>query len=90
MIDADYFPSMPRREINKHDLTPEQFDKYTELAGKEAVRRLTPIVTRKAWANRSADSKADFIQKTYNEAREKARDRMKVLYPELRKKVKDK
>jgi hypothetical protein len=59
------------------------------LAGKEAVRRLTTIIASSGWANRSVDAKADRIETEYREAREKARAKMKNLYPELKKKVAD-
>jgi N12 class adenine-specific DNA methylase len=89
MLEAKYFPSMPTKTINKHVLTPEQYDRYCELAGKEAVRRLTTIIASSGWANRSVDAKADRIETEYREAREKARAKMKNLYPELKKKVAD-
>jgi hypothetical protein len=87
MMEADFYPKMPRREVNGHDLTPEQFSKFAEMMGKRAVEELTPIVTRPSWKNLDQDNKERRIRKAYDDAREYARRQMKREYPELRRKV---
>jgi hypothetical protein len=86
MVRLDYFPSMPTRNINGHPLSPEQYDKYTELAGKGAVKLLERRVALPAWGKRQDDANIKAIRDAYEDARERARAEMKRLYPELRKK----
>ena len=88
MIEIGYFPSKPGRTINGHPLTGEQYDRYSELAGKDAVRRLEPKVSSPSWAKRSVDAREKAIRTAFDEARERARKKMKTEYPELRKKFK--
>lgn len=86
LIEAQYFPGQPRRHINGHDLTPEQYAEYTEMAGKEAVRRLTRIVQADSWSRRSQDSQEKVLKLGFDQARELARNKLMAKYPELRKK----
>jgi hypothetical protein len=88
MVRLDYFPSMPRREVNGNKLTPEQYDKYTEIAGKQAVKMLERKVALPAWARRQPDDNIKIIKDAFEDARDYARKRMKLQYPELRKKPK--
>jgi hypothetical protein len=84
MVDAKYFPGKPRRHINGHDLTTEQYAEYTQISGKEAVRRLERMVKSPSWSQRSQDSKERVLKRGYDQAREIARKTLMRKYPELR------
>ena len=84
MVDAKYFPGKPRRHINGHDLTTEQYAEYTQISGKEAVRRLERMVKSPSWSQRSQDSKERVLKRGYDQAREIARKMLMQKYPELR------
>lgn len=88
MVRLNYFPSMPRREINGNPLTPEQYDQYTEIAGKQAVKLLERKVALPGWQRRQPDDNIKIIKDAYDKAREQARNQMKRQYPKLRKKPK--
>ena len=85
MIDADYFPGMPRRTIGKHELTPEQYDRYAEISGKRAVQLLQNRVTAANWKDLGRDRQEKIIKKGFDDAREFARKKMMREFPELRK-----
>ncbi len=85
MIDADYFPGMPRRTIGKHELTPEQYDRYAEISGKRAVQLLQNRVTAPNWKGLGRDRQEKIIKKGFDDAREFARKKMMREFPELRK-----
>ena len=87
MVDAKYFPGKPRRHINGHDLTTEQYAEYTQISGKEAVRRLERMVKSPSWSQRSQDSKERVLKRGYDQAREIARKTLMRKHPELRAKA---
>ena len=87
LLDAGYFPGQPRRHINGHDLTPEQYAEYTEMAGKEAVRRLDRLVQAETWSKRSQNQRESVLKQGFDKAREVARAKLMNKYPELRKKA---
>ncbi len=88
MLKLHYFPSVPKSEINGNPLSPEQYDKYTEIAGKRAVEILERKIAVPAWAKRQPDDNIKVIKNAFEDARDYARAEMKRLYPELRKKPK--
>jgi hypothetical protein len=85
MTEVGYTPGMPSRRINRHELTPQQYSEYSELAGKEAHRRLLPIINNRGWQSIKPDDKIDWIKKAFDESRDRARRIMKGKYPALRK-----
>ena len=89
LIAADYYPGQPRRHINGHDLTGQQYAEYTEAAGKEAMTRLNRLVTADTWARRTVDNQQKVLEQGFNKAREIARKRIMHTYPELAKKAPD-
>jgi hypothetical protein len=85
MLEIDYAPSMPSRRINGHELTPEQYSEYAEIAGKAARVKIEPQVRGKGWRSMPPDRKIDKIKRAFDESRDLARKRMKRKYPELAK-----
>ncbi len=86
MVDLHFAPSMPQREINKHKLDEILYDEYSELAGKAAKKELDRKVNQPSWDDKSPDLKTKIIKKAFEDVRDEARDKMKRLHPELRKK----
>lgn len=85
--DAEYYPSMPKREINGHELTPEQYERYSELAGETALKDMRRVIARPSWKRFDIDKRADLLKRVFDDARKDAREAMKRQFPDLRKKV---
>jgi hypothetical protein len=88
MLDVHYVPGIPRREINNHELTPEQYDEYAKTAGEFARQKLERVnFAGKVWQGLPDESRIKFFKKTFDQARENARTLMKRRYRELAKKA---
>ena len=90
LIDAGYYPSMPDRKINGHQLTGEQYDFYVRTSGQGALDRLTKEVKRDVWQAREKVWRADRAADVFTEERRKAREKLKSKWPELRRKAREK
>jgi hypothetical protein len=85
MLEAGHIKSMPSRRINNHQLTPEQYSEYAELAGKAAHADLLKQVKGARWQHLRPDDKINRIDKAFDKAREVARRKLKRKYPDLAK-----
>jgi acyl-CoA reductase-like NAD-dependent aldehyde dehydrogenase len=88
MLDVHYVPGIPRREINNHELTPQQYDEYAKMAGEFARQKLERVnFSGKVWQGLADESRIKFFKKTFDQARENARTLMKRRYRDLAKKA---
>lgn len=89
MLRVGYFPSMPNRVLAGHKLTAEQYDRFVEVSGKRATARLNRLISSSRWNSKSDTDKQDTIRDEFTAARKVARDELRKLWPELRKKVEE-
>ena len=76
---------MPSKTTRGIELTPEEHDKYIELAGKPAKEQLDKIVNSPLWEGRHDEAKARIIESIINVFRQKAAI---TLYKDIDKKRK--
>lgn len=91
MLRLHYYPEKPDfgRKLNGHKLTPEQYDRYVELSGKDATKKLTRRIALPSWQRMDEDRQMRIIKEVFQIARDDARDALKRQWPALRKKAAD-
>lgn len=77
------FPPMPKRTINDHELTPEQYDDYSRISGETAKNMLDKIVMSPGWPKIPDDNKVDLVKRIFTKARAIARIQLIATSPEL-------
>jgi len=83
MAAAGYWPGQPQRRIRGVELSDDQYDEYTTMAGRMAKQRLDTIVNSSAFNSWPPAVKRDVIQETIGQSREVARGMMLAKYPEI-------
>jgi len=83
MAAAGYWPGQPQRRIRGVELSNDQYDEYTTMAGRMAKQRLDTIVNSSAFNSWPPAVKRDVIQETIGQSREVARGMMLAKYPEI-------
>jgi hypothetical protein len=73
---GDYAPGYPSKKVGGRELTPEEHDRYVELAGKASHRNLTALVTSREWQGMDAEAKVKAAKKTVAAARKGARGQL--------------
>ncbi len=76
-----YFPGMPQREIRGFKLTPEEYNEFSEMAGKATYNLLSEIVKSEAYQSFDDEEKLDALKKAINAAREISRLQFMILHP---------
>lgn len=76
-------PARPLRKWDKVELTPQQYDDYTRLAGRLAKEMLDGMIGSSVWREVPNGIQIDEISKTVSKARRIARQEVSFMYPEL-------
>ncbi len=76
LIQLDYAPSYPNRTIGGVELSAEDYDKYTALAGKAAYDQLSETVATPEWRSLDDAGKVKAAKKIVSEARRDARSQL--------------
>lgn len=87
IIDNKISISFPPRTIDGVQLSAEEYDQFSELAGKPAKEYLNEIVKTPSFAKMSDGPdgmKAELVKNVINNFREQARGQMMMKHPELR------
>jgi len=83
MLQGGYWPGQPDRKIRGVELTDEQFDLYSMLAGRMAKKNLDRIVTSGQWQQWPPSVKHDVIAETIRQSRETARGMVMMRFPQI-------
>ena len=83
MVRLKISPHMPGRHIGGVALTPDQYTRYVQLAGRQAKRELDIEVSDSEWRNESPIDQADIINKIITQARKEGREQLIEEYPQL-------
>jgi hypothetical protein len=81
---------LPSENIQGIDLNPEQHNQYIKLAGEWTKEHLDKVVNDSSWDKRSDYAKTKVIQSVIADGRERARDLVMKLYPELSSEAREK
>lgn len=76
LMQLDYAPGVPSKKIGDRELTPEEHDRYVELAGKASHAALTHLVSSPEWKAMDDVAKVKAAIKTVTAARRGARGQM--------------
>lgn len=83
MVRLKVSPSMPGRKIGGVALTPDQYTRYVQLAGRGAKEDLDDLVKSMVWGKMTGIEQEDEIRKTIREWRGEAREDLFTEYPQL-------
>jgi hypothetical protein len=76
LLSLDYAPGYPSKTVGGRELSPEEYDRYSELAGKESHARLSDLVASPEWEALDHEGKTKAAKKIVDQAREDARDQL--------------
>jgi endonuclease YncB( thermonuclease family) len=76
LMQLDYAPGTPGKKIGDRELTPEEYDRYQELAGKASHAALGHLVASPAWKAMDDTTKVKAAKKTVAAARKGARGQL--------------
>lgn len=85
MFDLGIYPGQLRPVIRNVDLTPEEHDNYTRIAGRMTKMRLDRIVGSQQFQQWPRHVQSTVIQETVRQSREAARGLMMMKYPHIMK-----
>jgi len=83
LISAGVFPSKLRNKIRGVELTPEQYDRYSMVAGRMAKQRLNAVVSLPNFSEIPLSARVKMLNHSVSSARETARAMMMMEYPEI-------
>jgi hypothetical protein len=83
MVDLGVHPAMPERKIRNIELTDQQYDDFTRIAGRMAKQRLDIIVRSPDWQTWPNHSRHDVIAEVVRQSREAARGMVMMKYPKI-------
>lgn len=73
LLQIDYAPGVLKNEVDKRELTPHEYDRYSEVAGKGSHAALTELVGSADWRAMDDDEKVKAARKVVGAARRDAR-----------------
>lgn len=73
LMQLDYAPGVPGKKVGSRELTPEEHDRYLELAGKGSHAALTELVGSRAWRVLDDEAKVKAARWAVADARKDAR-----------------
>ena len=82
-----YAPGSIDRNISGNELTPDQYSELSQIAGEQAKRILDKVVASPNWQQVPDEQKLKIIRNIFDHARETARNKLKMQFPELRRKA---
>lgn len=89
LIDARYFPAKLSRKIRGVELSDDQFDDYSRLAGRMAKTRLNAIVAIPGFSTMPESSRKELMTNAITTSREAARSLILMQNPEIIRKAMD-
>lgn len=85
LLDLGVSPAPVQKKIRNVELTPQQYDDFSRIAGRTAKMRLDTIVTSAQWQNWPDYVREQVVRETVKQARETARGMMMMKYPQIMK-----
>ena len=76
LLALDYAPGHPSKTVGGRELTPEEYDRYSEMAGKDAHASLSKVVASPEWEALDTEGKVKAAKKAVTAARKDARERL--------------
>lgn len=73
LMQTDYAPGQLSKKVGGRELTPQEYDRYQELAGGLSHERLTALVTSPRWRELDSELRAKLAKRTVDKARDDAR-----------------
>jgi hypothetical protein len=67
------YPSVPQRKIRGVELTDQQYDDYSRLAGRFAKMQLSNLVSMEGWHTIPTEMRVEMVHKIITGSRESAR-----------------
>jgi hypothetical protein len=89
LLDNGIFPAMPQRKIRGIDLTDQQYDDFTRIAGRTAKMRLNAIVGMPGFKQMPQGTKVELMRTAIEGARETARSLILMQNPAIIKQATD-
>lgn len=83
LINAGVFPAQPERKIRGVELSDQQYDDFSRIAGRMAKQRLNAIVGGPGFAALPQEIRGDLIRETIRTAREAARSLVMMQNPSI-------
>jgi hypothetical protein len=83
LLSAGYWPGPPDRKIRGVLLTDEQYDQYSQYAGRMAKSRLDTMVRSPAWASWPPEVRHEVVKETFAQSRETARGAIMAKWPDI-------
>ncbi|WP_374407419.1 thermonuclease family protein [Pelagerythrobacter sp.] len=76
LLQVGYAPGYPSRTVGGEELSTEEYDRYSEMAGKGAHDAIRELIASEEWAGLDREAKAKEAQKAVSAARRDARERL--------------
>ncbi|MCK9543970.1 MAG: hypothetical protein M0R03_18275 [Novosphingobium sp.] len=73
MLQLDYAPGYPSRKVGGRELTPEQYDRYVEMAGKASHSALGTLIADPRWQGLPDEDRAKAAKKIVDRVRDDVR-----------------
>lgn len=73
LMQTEYAPGKLPKKVGGQELTPEEYDRYQELAGGLSHERLTALVTSPNWRKLDVEMRAKLAKRTVDKVREEVR-----------------
>lgn len=83
LIAAGVFPAQPERKIRGVELSDQQYDDFSRVAGRMAKQRLNAIVGQPGFDALPQDVRAELIRSTIRVSREAARSLVMMQFPSI-------
>jgi hypothetical protein len=83
LIDAEFFPAKIGRKIRGVELTDQQYDDLSRVAGRMAKVRIDAIVSNPGFSNAPAEVRSEILKKAINGSREAARSMIMMQNPSI-------
>lgn len=89
LIDAELFPAKLQHKIRGVELTGQQYDDYSRIAGRMAKMRVNAIVSNAGFAQAPVEVRSELLKKAINSSREAARSMIMMQNPGIFKEALD-
>lgn len=76
LLKVGYAPGYPSQTVGGKELSPEEYDRYAEMAGKRSHEAIRELIASPEWNGMDDEAKAEAARKEVTAARREARDRL--------------
>lgn len=83
MMDLNYFPARPQRQIRGVNISDDAFDDYSRIGGRLAKHQLDQIIAQPGFESAPAYVQRDIFSKVITKSREQARGIVMMMYPDI-------